>query len=142
MMSDSHNAANGISHTSNGQLNKGTRQQTGKQGEDAACTFLLEAGYFIKERNWRCRSGEIDIIAEHNGRLIFIEVRTRKQGGRFGTAAESVDHRKQKQVRETAQVYLRSTGLVNTSSRFDVVAVSISRESNAVIEYKHYEGAF
>lgn len=128
-MSDSHQSVN-------------NRQQTGKWGEDAACTFLLEAGYFIKERNWRCRSGEIDIIAEHNRRLIFVEVRTRKLGSRFGTAAESVDRRKQQQVRETAQVYMRSSGLANPSIRFDVIAVSINRESGAIIEYKHYEGAF
>lgn len=128
-MSDSHQAGN-------------NRQRTGKWGEDAACIFLLEEGYFIKERNWRCRSGEIDIIAEHNGRLIFVEVRTRKLGGRFGTAAESVDRRKQQQVRETAQVYMRSSGLANPSIRFDVITVTVSRESSAVIEYKHYEGAF
>ncbi|CAM3943811.1 YraN family protein [Paenibacillus alkaliterrae] len=121
---------------------KDQRIQTGKFGEDAACDYLIEADYKIVERNWRCRSGEIDIIADDAGRLVFIEVRTRKTGGRFGTAAESVDRRKQQQVRDTAQVYLRSIGCSAESIRFDVIAITMSRQMDSILEYKHYEGAF
>lgn len=126
----------------NGPLKQDTRQRTGKLGEEAACLYLREADYSIKERNWRCRSGEIDIIAEQSGRLVFIEVRARKAGGRFGTAAESVDRRKQQKVRDTAQVYLRSIGRSDASIRFDVMAISLNRTDDTVVAYKHYEGAF
>ncbi|OBZ16865.1 YraN family protein [Bacillus sp. FJAT-26390] len=118
------------------------RKQTGMFGEAAACDYLLSKNYSVLERNWRCRSGEIDIIAEHEGRLVFIEVRARKQNGRFGTAAESVDRRKQQKVRETAQVYLRSAGRSNASVRFDVIAITINRTDETIVECKHYEGAF
>ncbi|WP_424765806.1 YraN family protein [Paenibacillus sp. sgz302251] len=121
---------------------KDTRKQTGMLGEDAACRFLLDSNYVIIERNWRCRSGEIDIIAEHDNRIVFLEVRTRKNGGRFGTAAESVDRRKQLQVRETALVYMRSIGRTETAIRFDVIALTMSRQGDEIIECKHYEGAF
>lgn len=119
-----------------------TRKQTGMIGEAAASEYLIKKSYSIVERNWRCRSGEIDIIAEHEGRLVFVEVRTRKLGGRFGTAAESVDRRKQQQVRNTAQVYMRSAGHANTAIRFDVIAIAINRMDATVVECNHYEGAF
>ncbi|MDQ0113059.1 YraN family protein [Paenibacillus harenae] len=119
-----------------------SRQQLGKLGEDAACDLLESESYRIIERNWRCRSGEIDIIAEHGGRTVFIEVRTRRPGaGRYGTAAESVDTRKQMQVRSTALVYMRSAGLLDSPVRFDVIAVAI-RADGSIVERKHYEGAF
>ena len=118
------------------------RKQTGELGENAACGYLTEAQYSIVERNWRCRSGEIDIIAEYEDRLIFIEVRARREGGRFGTAAESVDYRKQQKVRNTAQVYLRSIGRLDASLRFDVIAVTIDRIEDKIIACKHYQGAF
>lgn len=119
-----------------------SRQQLGKLGEDAACGMLEAAAYRIIERNWRCRSGEIDIIAEHGGRTVFVEVRSRRPGaGHFGTAAESVDIRKQMQVRSTALVYMRSAGLLDSPVRFDVIAVAV-RADGSIVESKHYEGAF
>lgn len=119
-----------------------TRRQTGQIGEEAACQSLLEGGYSVIERNWRCKTGEIDIIAELAGRIIFVEVRTRKEGGRFGSAAESVDYRKQQKVRENARVYLRSVGKSDALIRFDVIAIAINRLDNAIVAYRHYESAF
>lgn len=120
-----------------------TRKEVGALGENAACSILIELGYMIRERNWRCRSGELDIVAEQDGRVVFVEVRTRmsRSEGRFGTAAESVDYRKQRQVRETALVYLRSMKLADSAVRFDVIAVSLNEEG-AVQSYKHVEAAF
>jgi putative endonuclease len=128
--------------TPNEKEKRDTRKQTGMIGEAAAYDYLIQNSYSILERNWRCRSGEIDIIAEQEGRLIFVEVRTRKIGGRYGTAAESVDLRKQQKVRSTAQVYLRSAGHANAAIRFDVIAITINRIDETIIECKHYEGAF
>lgn len=123
------------------QMKKDSRQQIGKLGEDAASGFLQQAGYSIRNRNWRCRSGEIDIVAEYAGRIVFVEVRTRKHEGRFGTAAESVDRRKQQQVRETAQVYLKSMKLSDHLIRFDVIAVTVD-QNGLNHTCKHYESAF
>ncbi len=100
------------------------RKALGKWGEDQAAAYLSGLGVRILARNWRARSGEIDIIGEEDGRLVFVEVRTRRLSGRFGTAAESVDARKQKQVRETALVYLHATRQMARSCRFDVVAIT------------------
>ncbi|WP_138751604.1 YraN family protein [Paenibacillus sinopodophylli] len=118
------------------------RKLTGELGEKAACDYLLAADYAILERNWRCRSGELDVIAELDGRFIFVEVRARTAGGKFGTAAESVDYRKQQKVRNTAQVYLKSIGRIDAPQRFDVVAVTINRLDGGIAECRHYEGAF
>ena len=117
------------------------RLRLGRLGEQAACARLLEAGYMIKHCNWRCRSGEIDIIAEQAGRLVFIEVRTRMQGGKFGTAAESVDRRKQLKVRATAQVYMQAVKRSDAAVRFDVIAIEMGL-GDSIQEYKHYEAAF
>ncbi|MBD2870755.1 YraN family protein [Paenibacillus arenilitoris] len=121
---------------------KDSRIQLGRLGEETACRFLRDAGYRIVERNWRCRSGEIDLIAEHEGRLVFVEVRSRTAGGRFGTAAESVDRRKQMQIRETAQVYLKSRMEAGASIQFDVVTVEVSRGDGSVVACSHYPRAF
>ena len=66
------------------------RSSVGRRGEEAACAYLAERGYRILDRNWRCRLGEIDIVAERGDIVVFVEVRTRT-GTRFGTGAESVD---------------------------------------------------
>ncbi len=112
-------------------------------GEAAAVRLLRREGYEIIERNWRCRSGEIDIVAKQGERLIFVEVRTRSGESRFGTAAESVDYRKQRKLRETALVYVRSAGLQGMAMRFDVVAVLLGPSAGEEdAECRHYPAAF
>jgi putative endonuclease len=80
-------------------------RQTGRAGEDLASIHLEKLGYRIVMRNWRCRIGEIDIIAERDGELVFVEVKTRNSS-RFGTAAEAVDWRKAARLRRLALAYL------------------------------------
>ena len=118
------------------------RRATGLLGEAYAAQKLEDEGYVILQRNWRCRSGELDIIAEGQGTLVFIEVRTRTSGGRFGTALESVDPRKQRQVRATAEVYLQAFKYRGASVRFDVIAITIERMSSEIVDYHHIQGAF
>lgn len=90
-----------------GPASKLTRQQKGRLGEEVACDWLQEHNYHILKRNWRCRSGEIDIVASREEMIIFIEVRSRSGTVQYGTPQESVDIRKMKQVRATASVYLQ-----------------------------------
>ncbi|WP_272035017.1 YraN family protein [Paenibacillus sp. JJ-100] len=126
-----------------GQNPKGkmTRQQKGRIGEEEACRWLEEKNYHILERNWRCRSGEVDIIATHENLLIFVEVRSRSSHVIFGTPQESVDQRKMQQVRSTAAVYIQRSGEHHRQVRFDVIAVMINH-TGEVECVKHVENAF
>ncbi|MBJ6363360.1 YraN family protein [Paenibacillus sp. GCM10012307] len=121
-----------------------SRNEVGQIGEKAAADYLERHGWRIVERNWRCRSGEIDLIAippEPEHTLVFVEVRTRRASGQFGTAVESVDYRKQRQVRAVAQVYLHRHGGAELALRFDVAAVTLDRELG-VTGLEWIQGAF
>lgn len=124
-----------------------TRQSIGKFGEEQAARYLDEQGYHVLARNWRCRSGELDIVASSADTIVIVEVRTRRQGGRFGTAAESVDYRKQYQVRAIAEIYISLQKLHGKAIRFDVIAITAAIIPNEpsqyeVTELKHIEAAF
>jgi putative endonuclease len=98
------------------------RQRLGDEGEQAACRFLKRQRYAILERNYRCRVGEIDIVALDRDVVVFVEVKTRTDEG-FGTPLDAVDVRKQRQIQRAAQFYLRQKRLWDRDARFDVVAV-------------------
>jgi putative endonuclease len=117
------------------------RKQTGKLGEAIAAVYLQKEQYTFIARNWRCKSGEIDLIAEKDGVLVFVEVRTRRQTGTYGTAKESVDFRKQKQVRETANVYLHLHKQTERKIRFDVISVELAKDGSFT-GLEHLTGAF
>lgn len=119
----------------------GGRSSVGRAGEGAAAEHLLQLGYGLEARNWRCRWGEIDIIAEDGTTLVFVEVRSRTNPTRFGTAVEAVTPRKCRQVREVATVYLKQRKTSPHSIRFDVIAVTFLRDG-MVGEIKHLPGAF
>ncbi|RED66004.1 YraN family protein [Cohnella lupini] len=120
---------------------KNSRAAVGKAGEEVAAAHLLQSGYSVEARNWRCRSGEIDLIALDGTTLVVVEVRSRTNPTRFGTAVEAVTPRKCRQVRELATIYLKQRGNAPRSIRFDVVAVTF-RDDGSVMEIKHIEGAF
>jgi putative endonuclease len=95
----------------------------GASAEHLATELLVQRGYRIVERNFRCTSGELDIVARDGDVLCFIEVRSRADRA-HGEAAESVTRKKQRQV---ARVALHYIGLRNPTfdrSRFDVVAIT------------------
>ncbi|MEA2061825.1 MAG: YraN family protein [Thermodesulfobacteriota bacterium] len=116
----------------------GSNRNFGKQAEQAACVFLEQKGYSIVERNYRTRSAEIDIIARYNAFLVFIEVKAR-QGQRMGSAREAVTPVKQKKISLGAAFYLRENNLGEVRTRFDVIAVTRSRND---FEIEHIENAF
>jgi putative endonuclease len=95
----------------------------GRQGEETAAAFLRTRGYRILEHNYRCPVGEIDLIAEQNGVLCFVEVKSRSSLA-YGSPAEAVNRAKQRHLARAASYYLttrRSGG--DVACRFDVVAV-------------------
>ena len=98
------------------------RLSLGDRGEAAACGFLKEKGYEILEKNYKCKIGEVDMIARRKGRLAFVEVKTRTSG-QFGAPQEAVDLRKQEKILKLAQWYLKEKGLGEIPVAFDVVAV-------------------
>ncbi len=96
--------------------------QIGKLAEDKAVSLLKKKGYRIVERNFRTKTGEIDIVAEDRDTLVFVEVRFRKNRS-FGTPEETVDPRKIKKIILTANRYISMKNLSGRDIRFDVIAV-------------------
>ena len=93
----------------------------GARGEAAARTYLRRRGYAIEAVNYRCRWGEIDIVASHGGVLVFVEVRTRR-GESYGSPQESITPRKRERLVLTAQHYLQEHDL-DGHWRIDLVAI-------------------
>ncbi len=104
---------------------KAARQGLGRTGERLAAEELTRQGYAIIERNFRCRHGEIDLIAEDANDLIFIEVKTRR-GNSYGLPEEAVTLRKQQKLVQVATYYLDLHACADRSWRIDVVAVQLS----------------
>lgn len=100
------------------------RKELGALGEEIAAEHLTRLGYVIRERNFRSREGEIDIVAEKDDFLVFIEVRTRR-GSSFGTPEESVNAKKKERLITLAQAYIGSHDDLPLSWRIDVVAVEL-----------------
>ncbi len=95
----------------------------GSWAEQRATRLLVREGYRIVERNFRCKRGELDIVATDRGVLCFVEVRSRADD-RHGHAAEMIDRRKQLQVARVASDYIALRAPVFDQSRFDVVAIT------------------
>jgi putative endonuclease len=115
------------------------RQITGTLGEQAACSALEAAGYRIVHRNYRVRGGEIDIIAEHEGTLVFCEVKTRTSAT-FGIPEEAVTISKRRRLRRLALEYLQREGRHAPNLRFDVIAVNVT--GGRVTDCRHLIAAF
>ncbi len=94
----------------------------GKIGEDSVIDYLKEKRCRILERNFRYRKKEVDIIAEENGVIIFVEVKVRR-GSSFGTGLESINNRKIDNIASVAIHYLKKNKLDNSNVRFDVASI-------------------
>ncbi len=98
------------------------KRTTGSRYEQRAAGYLAERGYSILERNYRCRAGEIDLIAMHGGYLVFIEVKYRADS-QAGYGAEAVDGRKQRRILRAASWYLYEKHIgAEQPCRFDVIS--------------------
>ena len=116
----------------------GGRKTLGQQGEALTAAFLERKGYAILCRNYRCRSGEVDIIARKKKLICFIEVKTRRTD-RFGQPEEAVTPHKQRKIGRAAQDFLLRHRLEDQPARFDVAAVDFST-GGGIINY--IENAF
>lgn len=115
------------------------RAELGRNGEDLAVAHFERLGYAIVQRNFRCPAGEVDIVAERDGTIVFCEVKTRRTD-RWGQPSEAVNHRKRARIRRLGATWLAENAACRAGSvRFDVISVVV-RGGDAYIE--HIEDAF
>jgi putative endonuclease len=122
------------------------RQKVGKLGEEAARKFLKKRGYRIRETGFRCRHGEIDIVAQKKDYLVFVEVRT-KTNLEFGTPEESITQAKKEKLIASALTYTNTHQNLPSLWRIDVVAIELDDKGktrridlieNAIEQVSHF----
>jgi putative endonuclease len=111
--------------------------ELGILGETLAAKFLEKKDYKIHVRNWRFKKGELDIVAEKNDRMIFVEVKTRKSSF-LAEPRLTISMKKQKMLIATADIYLK-LNKISKESQFDIVTVIVDESGN---KYEHLEDAF
>lgn len=116
----------------------GDRKTLGARGEEIAVAYLKRQKYRIIETNFRCRCGEVDIIARDGKTLVFVEVKTRRTAS-YGLPQLAVTPFKQRQISKAALTYLSKNRLMEETARFDVVSVFLLDTSPTV---DHIKNAF
>jgi putative endonuclease len=116
-----------------------TTLELGSHGERIAAAFLTDAGLRILDRNWRCREGELDLVARDGNALVFCEVKTRRGTG-YGYPVEAVTPAKQRRLRVLAQRWLAAHDHHAPDLRFDVVGVLVRPGRPALVT--HLRAAF
>ncbi|HEU0087865.1 MAG TPA: YraN family protein [Pseudonocardiaceae bacterium] len=111
----------------------------GRQGEDLAAEYLAATGLVVLSRNWRCREGELDLVATDCERLIVCEVKTRSGTG-YGEPSEAVTPAKAARIRRVTAEWLRAHRVGWCEIRFDVLAVLYPQDGPVTVE--HLRGAF
>jgi putative endonuclease len=108
-------------------------RQFGQKGEALAVAYLRRHGYQILDTNWHCRSGEIDIVAQKDETVVFVEVRSRHAVD-TAPAFASIDPRKRAKLQASAESYLSARHLEDVVWRIDVIAIAVPREGVPIIE--------
>lgn len=116
-----------------------SRAELGALGEEIAVAVLVDAGMRVLDRNWRCRAGELDIVARDGDALVFCEVKARRGTG-FGDPVEAVTPVKQRRLRGLARAWLAAHDHHAPDVRFDVVGVLV--RPGARPQVRHLRGAF
>jgi putative endonuclease len=116
-----------------------TKDALGRHGENLAVDYLREQGLVVLSRNWRCRDGELDVVATDRDRLVVCEVKTRSGTG-FGGPAEAVTRHKAARIRRVTQEWLAQHQVRWCEIRFDVVAVLAPPGGPVTVQ--HYRSAF
>ena len=114
-----------------------SHNELGKEGERLAANHLQSEGYVIRHRNWRCGHKELDIVAEKDGTLVFVEVKTRSDAS-FGQPEDAVDGRKIRNIVASTDAYVRKFA-IDLPVRFDIITVVGNRPP---FHIEHIEDAF
>ena len=109
----------------------------GKKGETIAKDYLLEKSYSIVEKNWRYLKAEIDLIAQKDDVIVFVEVKTRSSAN-YGDPESFVSDKQQKMIINAAHQYIIKND-IESEARFDIISIVISNKKEDI---KHIEGAF
>lgn len=107
-----------------------TKKEKGQKGEDLASQYLTENGYKIIEKNWKCRWGEVDLIAQKGPKLTFVEVKARK-GKSYGSPLEAVHKLKQEKIVRTALLFIQKNPHYEEFT-FAVIGVDLEKSSKSV----------
>jgi putative endonuclease len=119
-------------------MKKTERKQVGDRGESVACAFLVREGYVILTRNWRISLGEIDIIAQKENLVIFVEVKTNTREYNSAFAPEvRADHRKLQKIYHCALAFLQQSRLQHLSWRIDIISVILQHEKAKITHFKN-----
>ncbi len=116
------------------------RIRLGKLGEQKAAEYLKQKGYRIRERNFRCREGEIDLIADHGEYLVFVEVKSRYATEEMINPLISMTRKKCNRIRLLGQTYLARHKIRTKQPRFDVIGIVFQNQKQYSLE--HIENAF
>ncbi len=111
--------------------------ELGKEGEALAKNYLNQKNFTILQTNWRWEKAEIDIIAEHNKQLVFVEVKTRRNSS-FGNPSEFVSIKKQELMKSAAEAYIEMNNLSH-EIRFDIVGIILNSKDEKI---EHIQNAF
>jgi len=115
------------------------KDELGRLGEECAARYLAGAGYRLVARNWRCAEGEIDLIVERAGEVVFVEVKTRS-GTNFGHPFEAITVAKLARLRRLAAAWCEQAEAWPGRIRVDAIAVIAAAGAEPVVE--HLEGVF
>ena len=115
-----------------------SNKEIGTLGEAAAGSFLKEKGYQILQKNYSVSAGEIDIIAEKEDTVVFVEVKTRSSD-KFGAPEESVNEAKENNLMKAAEAYIEEKD-IDMECRFDIVSIIMG--GNSTVSIEHFEHAF
>jgi len=111
-----------------------SNQQVGEAGEELAVALLSAKGYRIIERNFRCKGGEVDIVARDGSTLVFVEVKTRRDLS-YGPPQLAVTPFKQRQISKAALTWLARAKKPDAAARFDVVAITLLAGASPQVEH-------
>jgi putative endonuclease len=109
------------------------KKTEGQRGEDIACKALKKTGYRILDKNFSCRHGELDIIAEDNDVLCFIEVKARSSED-YGLPEEAVTHWKKRKLLNTAFIYIEKKKIKDRDMRFDIISVDLKTRKARILK--------
>jgi putative endonuclease len=111
-----------------------TKNTVGRYGEDLAARYLSTHGFVVLERNWRCESGEIDIVAREGDTLVICEVKTRR-GLNYGTPLESITYRKLATLRKLSGRWLQTHQLRPAGIRIDIISVLFDHNTPPTVDH-------
>ena len=134
----------GMSEQGSGEPRENRRATIGRLGEDIAADYVTDAGWTVLDRNWRCRYGELDIIAVAGTVLVVVEVKTRASR-MYGDPAEAVTPDKLARMRRATQVWLAGQDTWFSTIRFDVIAIQLdptAPDDATRAGLRHHTGVF